>query len=254
MVWDDVRDHLFTVELPSTENVSILRGAIKKAKQPYFDSIPADHLDIYRTSALVAGWDDADDTEGLMEAPADGGHTKLFPLRALSKVFDQPLVVSGLHVLVKPPSTFTATISLNCLVLGDTRNHIFTIELAISANVGVLRKAIKKEKQPYFNNVDADELSLYRTSLPDDGELEGKLRSLNFDEPLQPTSILAEIFPDLPVASHLHIVVQPPHEERNDILTELNECCEDRCSTHFIWTIDLDSFQTYDHIDEKLPF
>ncbi|KAI6010402.1 hypothetical protein BKA83DRAFT_509122 [Pisolithus microcarpus] len=205
LVWDDVLDHLFTVELPSTEN-----------------------------------------------ALADGGHTKLFPLRALSKVFDQPLVVSGLHVLVKPPST--STISLNCLVLGDTRNHIFTIELAISANVGVLRKAIKKEKQPYFNNVDADELSLYRTSLPDDGELEGKLRSLNFDEPLQPTSILAEIFPDLPVASHLHIVVQPPHEEQNDILTELNECCEDRCSTHFIWTIDLDSFQTYHHIDEKLPF
>ncbi|KAI5987113.1 hypothetical protein EDD15DRAFT_1510829 [Pisolithus albus] len=209
---------------------------IKEKKANAFHGLDANELEIYHTSQRVASWPH-DDEKGLMQALANDSHGRLSGRGVLSATFNRPLVPHGIHILVQPPPTLLAvpqvTISLNCLVLGDTRNHIFTVDLAISENVGVLRKAIKAKKLNAFCDVDADQLSLYRTSLPDDGELEGKLRSLNYDEPLQPTSILAKIFPVLPDASHLHIVVQPPHEEQNDILTELNEC-GDRCSALFM--------------------
>ncbi|KAI5992795.1 hypothetical protein EDD15DRAFT_2167804, partial [Pisolithus albus] len=107
-----------------------------------------------------------------------------------------------------------ATLDLNCLVLGDTRDRIFPVELANSETVGTLREAIKSKKQHALHSVDADRLSLYRTSLPDNGELEDKLRSLAFDEPLLSTSTLASIFTDLPLEGHLHIVVRPLPESR----------------------------------------
>ncbi|KAI5987099.1 hypothetical protein EDD15DRAFT_2123652, partial [Pisolithus albus] len=99
------------------------------------------------------------------------------------------------------------TISINCLVVGDTRNNIFPVKLAISENVGVLKEAIKDKKQHAFHSVDADRLEVFRASFPNDDELENKLKTLNFNEPLQPTSLLGKIFTDLP-AENLHIVVR----------------------------------------------
>lgn len=98
---------------------------------------------------------------------------------------------------------------LNCLALGDMLDHIFTVKIASLETVGALRRVIKDEQQ--FACL-ADELVLYRTSLPDDGELKNKVEVLDLDEPLQPLSILAQVFTDLPVAGHLHIVIQVPPE------------------------------------------
>ncbi|KAI6012176.1 hypothetical protein BKA83DRAFT_4038230, partial [Pisolithus microcarpus] len=63
---------------------------------------------------------------------------------------------------------------LNCLVLGDTPGRIFTVEIVSSKTVSTLREAIKDKKQHAFHIVDADQLSLYRISLSNDGELEDK--------------------------------------------------------------------------------
>ncbi|KAI6096220.1 glycosyltransferase family 20-domain-containing protein [Pisolithus sp. B1] len=115
-------------------------------------------------------------------------------------------------ITVTASSAPQATISLNCLVLGDSQDHIFPVKISSLKTVGILREAIKDKKQHTFHHVEADKLSLYRTSLPDDGKLKDMLRSFHFDEPLQAMSILAKIFTDLPLEEHLHIVVQPPHE------------------------------------------
>ena len=97
---------------------------------------------------------------------------------------------------------------LNCLVLGDTQDHIFSVKIASTDTVSLLREAIKDKKKHAFHDVDADQLVLYRTSL-DDNELKNKLESINFDEPLRSLSILAEVFPD-PLAGHVHVVVRRP--------------------------------------------
>lgn len=65
---------------------------------------------------------------------------------------------------VSTSSTLQATLSLNCLVLGETRQNIFPVEIVSSENVYALRKAIKDERPNAFCGVDADKLILFRTS------------------------------------------------------------------------------------------
>ncbi|KAI6098167.1 hypothetical protein F5141DRAFT_1066987 [Pisolithus sp. B1] len=112
-------------------------------------------------------------------------------------------------------------------------DRIFTVKIESFETVGILREVIKDEQQ--FACL-ANELVLYRTSLPNDGELKNKLQVLDLDEPLQPLSILAQVFTNLPVPGHLHIVIQMPPEahalvpdkartdgEEDDILMWMNE-------------------------------
>lgn len=151
----------------------------------------------------------------------------------LSAIFNYPLVACGLHILIEPPPTcqhvsrpplYTepgfiissvpfvaqATLSLHCLILGEPRECIFTVEIVSSESVSFLRKAIKEEDQYTLRNVAANQLILYRTSLPNDDKLENKLKYLDFNETLQPTSILAKIFTDPPMEDHLDIIVRLP--------------------------------------------
>ncbi|KAI6023017.1 hypothetical protein BKA83DRAFT_3629476 [Pisolithus microcarpus] len=209
LVRGDSPNSVFSVQLPCSAGVFELREAIKDEKHYVF---PANQLVLYRASEQVVHWC-SDDADGLMEAVNQGDHTKLYPWCSLSTIFNQSEITDGIDVLVEVPSALAAsyalraTLDLNCLVLGDTPDHIFPVELANSETVGALREVIKSKKQHALHGVDADQLSLYRTSLPNNGELEDKLGSLAFDEPLLSTSILASIFTDLPLEGHLHIVV-----------------------------------------------
>ncbi|KAI6134394.1 hypothetical protein EV401DRAFT_2204424 [Pisolithus croceorrhizus] len=197
VIGDDLK-RMFTVKIARSGSVSTLEKAIKDENQRTFGRVDIIRLELFRTSEKVAGWSD-DDDDGLTQALCDEEHSPLFSWRTLSDVFNHPLAPRGIHVLVAPPSTFAAssalqaTISLNCLVLGDSRDHIFPVEISSSKTVGALREAIKDKKQYTFHHVEADKL-------------------FNFDEPLRATSILAKVFTDPPLEEHLHIVVQPPHE------------------------------------------
>ncbi|KAI6032322.1 hypothetical protein PISMIDRAFT_121531, partial [Pisolithus microcarpus 441] len=158
LIWGDEVHRSFNVKLSRTEIVDALKDAIKEKKKPYFDNVPADHLEIFRTSQRVASWP-LDDEKGLIQALANDSHGRLSGRGALSAIFNRPLVPHGIHILVKPPSTSPqATISINCLVVGDTRNHIFTVDLAGTQKVSHLKDAIKEKKKPYFDNVPADHL------------------------------------------------------------------------------------------------
>ncbi|KAI5987100.1 hypothetical protein EDD15DRAFT_2174253 [Pisolithus albus] len=114
-VLDDALGHRFVVDIAGTQKVSHLKKAIKDEKSPHFDNIPADQLDIYRTAERAANWDDDDDEEGLLEALANGRHSKLQPGRALSKYFSWPVADGGIHILVKPPSTCELFVALHLL-------------------------------------------------------------------------------------------------------------------------------------------
>ncbi|KAI6043611.1 hypothetical protein EDC04DRAFT_3107243 [Pisolithus marmoratus] len=213
LVLGDPPDRIFSVKIASSENVSFLGDAIKEEKMYAWPQ--ANQLVLYRTSEKVACWDDnGKGDDGLMQALREGGHSKLFPRDMLSTIFNYPLVAHAIHILVEPPSTSSsvpqAILSLNCLVLGDPPQRIFSVKIASSDNVSFLREAIKEKKQ---YKRPADQLVLCRTSLPNDGELENKLKSLDFNK-LKPTSILAKIFAEPPVIEHLHIVVLSPPECR----------------------------------------
>jgi hypothetical protein len=55
-------------------------------------------------------------------------------------------------------------LEFNCWVLGDEPLRVFSVKVPSSETVGTLRKAIKDEKKPAFNDVVADSLILWKVS------------------------------------------------------------------------------------------
>jgi hypothetical protein len=101
------------------------------------------------------------------------------------------------------------TLALNCLVSGDDPDHIFTIEIANTKTVGALKKAIKEEKKPAFDDVAADALVLWKVSLPVDESLKENLINLSGEKLSLPLDKLSKVFSNVD-DTHLHIVVGRP--------------------------------------------
>jgi hypothetical protein len=56
IVQGDDTDHLFTVEIAHTKNVSALRKAIEEEKKHTFEQVDADTLSLWKVSALYRRW------------------------------------------------------------------------------------------------------------------------------------------------------------------------------------------------------
>ena len=67
-------------------------------------------------------------------------------------------------VYLAVPTFMSNILALNCWVLGDRPNHIFTVEIASAKTVSILRHAIKDEKKPQFDDIPADRLHLWQVS------------------------------------------------------------------------------------------
>jgi hypothetical protein len=96
-------------------------------------------------------------------------------------------------------------LDLNCLVLGDDifPVRIFSVKISKTEKVDALKKAIKKEKEPEFDDYAADRLDLQRVSIPDDRSLKENISNLDFDDEqsLSPMDKLSKVFADAPEES-----------------------------------------------------
>lgn len=112
---------------------------------------------------------------------------------------------------VAPYSQPLALLKLNCLVFGDGHRQIFTVKIAGTENVSELKKMIRGKKVHAFSNMDANDLLLWKVSLPADENLQAAVADRSFveKESLEPIKRLSESFPDAPIDSDLHIVVKP---------------------------------------------
>jgi len=54
---------------------------------------------------------------------------------------------------------------LNCFVLGDDEERVFSVKISRNDNVGILKKLIKKEKSPHLNHIAASDLDLWKVCL-----------------------------------------------------------------------------------------
>ncbi|KAG1849202.1 hypothetical protein F4604DRAFT_95669 [Suillus subluteus] len=101
--------------------------------------------------------------------------------------------------------------TLNCFVLGDNPNCIFSVEIVGTETVYDLREAIKEEKKNAFRDVAADTLQLWKVDFPVDDTLERNLYGLELDHKKQllPLDTMLEVFDSPPHSEHLHIVIQP---------------------------------------------
>lgn len=98
---------------------------------------------------------------------------------------------------------------LNCLVLGESSDHIFEVKIAKTESASSLREVIKGERDRLFNRVDADDLILWNVSEVADLNLKKPLQKANFSrkESLSPMEKLSKIFSNTLVEGRLHIVV-----------------------------------------------
>src|SRR5205823_5266302 len=76
--------------------------------------------------------------------------------------------------------------------------------------VGHLKKVIKAEKAPEFDNFPADKLKLWKVTIP--GDHDDQLRNLILQDSDELLAIrkISKYFPDSPPEEHIHVLVEPP--------------------------------------------
>ncbi|KAF9113277.1 hypothetical protein BGW39_003817, partial [Mortierella sp. 14UC] len=106
-------------------------------------------------------------------------------------------------------------LTLNCLVDGLPTSRAFSIKISFADTVGDLKKLIKLEQTPAFDDITVDQLNLWCVSIPDDDdedEIPIVLDNVNNKDKkkLRATRGLLEVFPDKPPKNTIHVIVQRP--------------------------------------------
>jgi 2-methylcitrate dehydratase PrpD len=125
--------------------------------------------------------------------------------------------VGPLINLLKNMSTFR----LNCLVHGEPTERTFAVDISDNMAIIDLKKKIKIEKQPEFDQVAPDKLALWKVKIPlravDDpilkafkdnpkADIEGVLKGVKLTDP---TYEVGEHWRE-PPKFHIHVIVEPP--------------------------------------------
>ena len=109
-------------------------------------------------------------------------------------------------------TTDSAILMLSCYVGGDDCGNTFTVNISEDENVNGLRKAIKWEKRPRFDDIPADSLILWKVSVDYNDNLKEEVEALNLNvaDRLRPLRILSNIFSSGLDRDQVHIIVDRP--------------------------------------------
>ena len=106
---------------------------------------------------------------------------------------------------------------LNCLVHGRPKIQGFSVEIEINKTVSDLREMIKEKKKIDFASVDADQLTLWRVSIPHDDKTDAVLHDLelknsnkNGIRKLYPLYKIEQVFDEKLADLYIHVIVEPP--------------------------------------------
>jgi hypothetical protein len=103
------------------------------------------------------------------------------------------------------------SLSLNCLLLGDDLDRMFTVKIDKTETVSILKKLIKEENPSSLGNVDVKNIDLWQVSFPID-DLETELRNINLDHYMRlssPGKKLTTFFTDA-ADDCLHVIAKAP--------------------------------------------
>jgi hypothetical protein len=206
--------HIFSVKITKTESISTLKEVIKGKKKNAFRHIDADTLIVWQVSVL------GDSSLGQnLEELSLSEESSLGPMQNLSELFSEPPIHKHLHILVQPPPVIQTSLhseplqllELNCLIIGDSCNNIFTVKIAKTESISALKEVIKEKKKNAFEHVDADTLIVWQVSILGDISFEQNLGEINLSDEssLGPMQKLSRLFSEPPIQTHLHIVVKP---------------------------------------------
>jgi hypothetical protein len=109
-------------------------------------------------------------------------------------------------------SIIAMSLSLNCLVLGDEPEKMFTLEVEKTKNVSILKDRIKEKNSNSFGNIDSKNIELWKFDLPLD-ELGEEPVHINLDTctKLSPSRLkLSSFFKGTVDDEHLHVIAKAP--------------------------------------------
>ncbi|KAG0248147.1 hypothetical protein BG011_000423 [Mortierella polycephala] len=89
----------------------------------------------------------------------------------------------------------------------------FSVKISSADTIYDLKKLIKAEKTPKFDDISADELTLWRVSVlisDDEEELPIKPNSLTYKKRLGPAARFSNVFPEGLLEGTAHIIVHRP--------------------------------------------
>ncbi|KAF9314061.1 hypothetical protein BG003_004554 [Podila horticola] len=117
-------------------------------------------------------------------------------------------------------------LTLFCLVDGEATSTAFSIKIPSNDTVDDLKKLIKVEKANDFSDIDANQLTLWRVSIPVVTANRNKpinLTEIDSITELDPTDDVSYVFTDQPPKKTIHIIVQRPPREEDwiDVFTEI---------------------------------
>ncbi|RGB26883.1 hypothetical protein C1646_405368 [Rhizophagus diaphanus] len=103
------------------------------------------------------------------------------------------------------------SITLLCLVKGNTTANAFSVKISRDEPVSELKKVIKAEKAPEFDHFPADKLKLWKVEIGGD-HIDDQLKNfkLNDSDELSAIKKISKYFPDPPAEEHIHVLVEPP--------------------------------------------
>jgi hypothetical protein len=99
-------------------------------------------------------------------------------------------------------------ISLNCLLLGDDLNAMFTVKVPVTDNISLLKKLIKEERASRLKDVDAADLVLWEVDLPVEN-LGGINNNTVNKKPLSGFQKISKVFPN-PDDNHFNVIIKNP--------------------------------------------
>ncbi|KAF9090292.1 hypothetical protein BGX27_002295, partial [Mortierella sp. AM989] len=110
----------------------------------------------------------------------------------------------------------TGGIKLFCILDGDSSP--FPVAITPDATVGELKDAIKKKKEPEFDDIAADRLILFHVSISSAPKRQIALNNLTADEESKKkakeledsTSEISDVFGAAPPKKTIHVIVQRP--------------------------------------------
>ena len=101
------------------------------------------------------------------------------------------------------------SITLFCLVKGNTSVNAFEVDIEKDKSISKLKEAIK-EKIDVPANFKAKDLKVWKVKIPDDQDDLLSNLTLNDGDELLATKKISKYFPDSPPEEHIHVLVSPP--------------------------------------------
>ncbi|KAI8360927.1 hypothetical protein B0O80DRAFT_145818 [Mortierella sp. GBAus27b] len=138
----------------------------------------------------------------------------LSPTRSFHNHHPSPFFSMMLH------NTLTdKQLTLFCLVEGEATSNAFSVKIPASDTIDGLKKLIKAEKAPRFDDIAADELTLWKVciAIPDDEEIHILLDRLNEKKKLGPADELSDVFGEKPPKKTIHVIVKRPPQGNADV-------------------------------------